>query len=117
VKAAQDRVLHVANIEQLRTIALDDDDRLDQHLLLCFFTPALEGVVNNEVLYPYPFTGSTTRGCTSSTRDPREERTCESDQTRTERRTERMAAGDRSPAPRQLDHVSHAIGTGDDNLL
>ena len=36
---------------------LDDDDRLERNLLLCFFTPRLEEIVNDEIVYPYPFAG------------------------------------------------------------
>lgn len=57
VKQAQSRVLHVVSLEQLRTIMLDENDRLERHLLMCFFTPKLETVVTDEILYPYPFAG------------------------------------------------------------
>mmetsp|Transcript_37053 Transcript_37053/g.78230 ORF Transcript_37053/g.78230 Transcript_37053/m.78230 type:complete len:442 (-) Transcript_37053:494-1819(-) len=57
VKQAQSRVIHIVSLDQLRTIMTDDDDRLERHLLLCFFTPAVESVVNEEIVYPYPFAG------------------------------------------------------------
>lgn len=57
VKQAQSRVLHVVSLEQLRTIMLDDFDRLERHLLICFFTPKIETIVDDEILYPYPFAG------------------------------------------------------------
>ncbi|KAL7534268.1 hypothetical protein ACHAXR_008961 [Thalassiosira sp. AJA248-18] len=57
VKQAQSRVLHVVSLEQLRTIMLDDNERLERHLLLCFFTPSLETLVNDEIVYPWPFAG------------------------------------------------------------
>lgn len=58
VKQAQSRVLHVVSLDQLRTIMLDDDDRLERHLLICFFTPNIENIVNDEIVYPYPFAGT-----------------------------------------------------------
>lgn len=61
VKQAQSRVLHVVSLDQLRTIMLDDRDRLERHLLLCFFTPQVERVVNDEIVYPYPFAGMSTQ--------------------------------------------------------
>ena len=57
VKQAQARVLHVVSIDQLRTIMLDDNDRLDRNLLICFFTPKLEEMVNDKLVFPYPFAG------------------------------------------------------------
>eukprot|EP00956_Cyclotella_meneghiniana_P036229 scaffold122980_cov85-Cyclotella_meneghiniana.AAC.5 len=57
VKQAQSRVLHVVSLDQLRTIMLDDYDRLERHLLICFFTPKIEKIVDDDILYPYPFAG------------------------------------------------------------
>lgn len=57
VKQAQARVLHVVSLDQLRTIMLDDNDRLDRNLLICFFTPKLEEMVNDKLVFPYPFAG------------------------------------------------------------
>ena len=57
VKQAQDRVLHVVSLEQLQTIMLDDGGRLERNLLMVFFTPRLEEMVTDEILYPYPFAG------------------------------------------------------------
>jgi hypothetical protein len=37
---------------------LDDNDKLERHLLICFFTPTIEKVVDDEILYPYPFAGN-----------------------------------------------------------
>lgn len=57
VKQAQARVLHVVSLDQLRTIMLDDSDRLDRNLLICFFTPNLEEMVTDKLVFPYPFAG------------------------------------------------------------
>lgn len=57
VKQAQDRVLHVVSLEQLQTIMLDDEGRLERNLLMVFFTPRLEELVTDEIVYPYPFAG------------------------------------------------------------
>lgn len=57
VKQAQARVLHVVSLDQLRTIMLDDNDRLERNLLICFFTPKLEEMVTDKLVFPYPFAG------------------------------------------------------------
>ncbi|KAL9189144.1 hypothetical protein ACHAXT_011634 [Thalassiosira profunda] len=57
VKQAQSRILHVVSLEQLRTIMLDDNDKLERNLLICFYTPRLEELVEDEMVYPYPFAG------------------------------------------------------------
>ena len=57
VQQAQGRVLHVVSLEQLQTIMLDDEGRLERNLLMVFFTPQLEELVSDEILYPYPFAG------------------------------------------------------------
>lgn len=61
-KQAQSRVLHVVSLTQLRTIMLDENDRLERHLLICFFTPKIERLVNDEIVYPYPFAGKSNQG-------------------------------------------------------
>ena len=57
VKQAQARVLHVVSLDQLRTIMLDDNDKLERDLLICFFTPKLEEMVTDKLVFPYPFAG------------------------------------------------------------
>ena len=57
VKQAQARVLHVVSLDQLKTIMLDDNDRLERNLLICFFTPQLEKIVTDTIVFPYPFAG------------------------------------------------------------
>lgn len=57
VKQAQARVLHVVSLDQLRTIMLDDNDKLERNLLMCFFTPKLEEMVTDKLVFPYPFAG------------------------------------------------------------
>ena len=57
VQQAQSRVLHIVSLDQLRTIMLDENDVLERHLLLCFYTPTIEGIVTNDIVYPYPFAG------------------------------------------------------------
>ena len=57
VKQAQARVLHVVSLDQLRTIMLDDNDRLERGLLICFYTPKLEEMVTDKLVFPYPFAG------------------------------------------------------------
>lgn len=62
VKQAQSRVLHVVSLPQLLTIMLDDDDRLERNLLLCFITPLSEKIANDEIVFPYPFAHMSSQG-------------------------------------------------------
>ena len=58
VKEAQSRVLHVLSLEQLRTIILDENDRLERNVLISFVVPGdIETHVNDEMVFPYPFAG------------------------------------------------------------
>ena len=58
VQQAQSRVLHVVSLEQLKTIMLDDNDRLERNLLLCFVTPGkVQQIAEDEIVFPYPFAG------------------------------------------------------------
>jgi hypothetical protein len=62
VKQAQSRVLHVVSLSQLQTIMLDDDERLERNLLLCFVTPLSEKVADEEIVFPYPFAHMSSQG-------------------------------------------------------
>ncbi len=63
VKEAQSRVMHVVSLEQLKTFMLDDDERLERNLLLCFVTPqAIETMADDRILFPYPFAAMSTQG-------------------------------------------------------
>jgi len=63
VQQAQSRVLHVVSLEQLRTIMLDDDDRLERHLLMCFVVPGdVEKQADVEMVFPYPFAHMSEQG-------------------------------------------------------
>ena len=58
VKRAQSRILHVVSLEQLKTIMLDDNERLERNLLISFVTPGkIETHVQDEMVFPYPFAG------------------------------------------------------------
>ena len=62
VQQAQSRVLHIVSLDQLRTIILDENDVLERHLLLCFYTPTIEKIVTDDIVYPYPFAGMSPQG-------------------------------------------------------
>jgi curved DNA-binding protein CbpA len=63
VQEAMSRVLHVVSLEQLRTIMLDDDDRLERNILMVFCTPqAVEQHVDDEMVFPYPFAAMSSQG-------------------------------------------------------
>lgn len=62
VQQAMSRVLHVISLEQFRTILLDDDDRFEKNILICFTTAQLEPYVDNEMVYPYPFAAMSSQG-------------------------------------------------------
>ena len=63
VKEAQSRVMHVVSLEQLRTVLLDDDERLERNLLMAFVTPqTVETIADNIILFPYPFAAMSPQG-------------------------------------------------------
>ena len=63
VKEAQSRVMHIVSLDQLRTVMLDDNDRLERNLLMCFVTPqAIETLVDDEMVFPYPFAAMSSQG-------------------------------------------------------
>jgi len=63
VQEAQSRVLHVVSLEQLETVMLDDNDRLERNLLLCFVVPgAVETQADDEMVFPYPFAAMSSQG-------------------------------------------------------
>lgn len=63
VKEAQSRILHIASLEQLETIIVDDEnDTLERNLLIVFFTPPLEENLMDEMVYPFPFAAMSTQG-------------------------------------------------------
>lgn len=57
VKESQSRILHLASLEQLETIIVDDDGALERNLVIAFFTPQLEEHLMDEMVYPWPFAG------------------------------------------------------------
>lgn len=62
VKEAKLRVMHVVSLAQLETVMLDTDGRLERHLLMCFITPQTESIMEDSILYPYPFAGMSEQG-------------------------------------------------------
>ena len=62
VRQAQARILHMISLPQLRTTMLDTNDTLELHLLLCFYTPTIESVVMDNILFPFPFAGMSPQG-------------------------------------------------------
>ena len=62
VRQAQSRILHIVSLPQLRTIMLDDNDMLERHVLLCFYTPNIESLVMDNILFPFPFAGMSPQG-------------------------------------------------------
>jgi hypothetical protein len=63
VKEAQSRVMHIVSLEQLKTVMLDDDERLERNLLLCFVTPKeIETIADDRIFFPYPFAAMSTQG-------------------------------------------------------
>jgi curved DNA-binding protein CbpA len=63
VQEAKSRVLHIASLEHLQTVMMDDDDRLERNLLMVFCTPlAVETLVDDEIVFPYPFAAKSSQG-------------------------------------------------------
>lgn len=62
VQQAQSRVLHVVSLSQLFTIMLDDADRLERNLLICFTTPKTQQQADDEMVFPYPFAAMSSQG-------------------------------------------------------
>jgi hypothetical protein len=62
VKEAKLRVMHVVSMAQLATVILNDEDKLERHLLMCFITPSTESIMEDSILYPFPFAGMSTQG-------------------------------------------------------
>jgi curved DNA-binding protein CbpA len=62
VKEAQSRLLHIVSLEQLETVIVDEDGRLERNLVICFCPAPLEGYVMDEMVYPYPFAGMSSQG-------------------------------------------------------
>ena len=62
VREAQSRVMHVISLSQLQIIMLNDDDRVERSLLMCFVTPGdVEKLAEDELVFPYPFAGMSTQ--------------------------------------------------------
>jgi curved DNA-binding protein CbpA len=62
VQQAQSRVIHVVSLQQLETIMLDTNDRLERNLLLCFVKPGkVQELAEDEIVFPYPFAGMSTQ--------------------------------------------------------
>ncbi len=63
VKEAMSRVMHVVSCEQLKTIMLDDNDKLERNLLMVFVTPlTVETICDDQLLFLYPFAAMSTQG-------------------------------------------------------
>lgn len=63
VKEAKLRVMHVVSMAQLETVMLDtDNNKLERHLLMCFITPSSEFIMEDIILFPYPFAGMSSQG-------------------------------------------------------
>ena len=63
VQEAQSRVIHVVSLEQLETVMLDDSDRLERNLLICFVVPGqVETRADDEMVFPYPFAAMSSQG-------------------------------------------------------
>ena len=62
VKEAKLRVMHVVSLAQMETVMLNDDAKLERHVLLCFVTPQTEQVMEDILLFPYPFAGMSRQG-------------------------------------------------------
>lgn len=41
---------------------MDDDEKLERHVLMCFITPSTETIMEDSILYPYPFAGMSSQG-------------------------------------------------------
>ena len=59
VKQAMSRVMHVSSLDQLKSVILNNDGRLERSLLICFASPGVvDRRANDEGLFfPYPFAG------------------------------------------------------------
>ncbi|GKY93372.1 hypothetical protein MPSEU_000304800 [Mayamaea pseudoterrestris] len=62
VQEAMSRVLHVVSLEQLKLIMLDHDDLLERNILICAYTPPLEKLVDEDLVFPYPFAAMSAQG-------------------------------------------------------
>eukprot|EP00978_Attheya_sp_CCMP212_P001127 scaffold2339_cov54-Attheya_sp.AAC.6 len=63
VREAKERLLHIISLVQLETIMLDADGLAERNLLLCFITPGeVERLANEELLFPWPFSGMSSQG-------------------------------------------------------
>jgi len=67
VKEAQSRILHIVSLAQLELIITTESDEnddlvLERNLLICFYTPQLETLVMEEMVYPWPFAAMSTQG-------------------------------------------------------
>jgi curved DNA-binding protein CbpA len=63
VKEAQSRVMHIVSLEQLKTVMLDETDRLERNLLMIFVTPQrIETIADDELVFPYPFAAMSSQG-------------------------------------------------------
>jgi hypothetical protein len=54
--------MHVVSLAQLETVMLNTEETLERHLLLCFITPTTEHIMEDTILYPYPFAGMSKQG-------------------------------------------------------
>jgi curved DNA-binding protein CbpA len=62
VKQAMSRVMHIVSLSQLETLMLDDDGLLERNLLMCFVTPDMESIANDDMVFPYPFAHMSKQG-------------------------------------------------------
>lgn len=63
IKECISRVMHIISLTQLETIMLDENGLLERNLLMVFVTPGeVEKVVDQEIVYPYPFAAMSEQG-------------------------------------------------------
>lgn len=63
IQEAQSRVMRIRTFDQLSSLMLDDDDRLERNLLICFTTRGPgEEFIMDQMVYPYPFAGMSDGG-------------------------------------------------------
>jgi curved DNA-binding protein CbpA len=62
VQEAMSRVMHIVSLEQLKLVMLDDDDKLERNILMCFVNPPLEKITDDDMVFPWPFAAMSEQG-------------------------------------------------------
>lgn len=63
IRYAQERVLHVKNMQQLRNIVTNNDGTIEKNILISFVAMgSMENYVNDQMCFPYPFSGLSKNG-------------------------------------------------------